>query len=875
MEFPARVVSHPILVIDKNNYLASSIANCLADHTTTIVVSQEKIESEKDIIHVPYLPPLPQIPNGMYRSIIFVWEEKQQHLLGPLLQKAQELQVPFYVVTSQEEKQFLPQDMPSATILVVGDLFDEEKQFPLTDFLKEAKTKKHIQLADMGLQEWYPVRLSDAVEKICQIIVQQKHAHAASFVGPMHKYTSLTIAHGLQKVDPDITIDFIGGINKAGYTRAEASVFESYDSIKKLQEVYKRLPIKRLKELKEVSQVAFGKPKKRKGRNRWELYVLYLFCVSILVPPLVAFVSAGIGLYLLSSSFQDVKSASFSSALAKASAAEQNFSLSQSAFGIVSKEMGVFGKSQSIDYIYKEVATGKKLSQLSEKGIHAFQLLKSVLGGKTLSSLADSEGAAADVQQAEILLQEINVADLPKQYQALFTSLQHMGEIFSGTESTLPQVLGVGGTKTYLVLFQNNMELRPGGGFIGSYGLLALQNGAVKSFTIHDVYDADGQLKGHIEPPFAIRRYMPLVHLYLRDSNFDPDFIINGKKAAFILSQETGEKVDGVIGVDLNVLQTVLSGVGSVYVPSYNQTVTSKNFFTLLEEHAEKNFFPGSTQKKDFLRGVANALISKFQGKLNLDLSTVMSQVIDLLEGKHVLVSFSDSSLESPFALAGLSSSLSDVRASSSGTMNDFLGITEANLGVNKANAYVTRSLAQQVTIDEKGNAIETATVTLHNTSNGTWPGGAYKNYIRFMLPSTATVTNIALNNVDQKIISAITDPKVYEAKAFTTPKGLEVAKENEAGKILYGFLIIVPVEATLSIQISYTIPRAFVLSNQKMVYSNFIWKQAGVNVFPYTLTLNVPQSYAILGNKDNMSIKEINDQIKKDSVYTVFFGEK
>jgi len=64
------------------------------------------------------------------------------------------------------------------------------------------------------------------------------------------------------------------------------------------------------------------------------------------------------------------------------------------------------------------------------------------------------------------------------------------------------------------------MELRPGGGFIGSYGILTMDKGKVSDFKIHDVYDADGKLKASIEPQFPVRRYLKLPHLFLRDSNF-------------------------------------------------------------------------------------------------------------------------------------------------------------------------------------------------------------------------------------------------------------------------------------------------------------------------------------------------------------------
>src|SRR6185437_16558381 len=76
-----------------------------------------------------------------------------------------------------------------------------------------------------------------------------------------------------------------------------------------------------------------------------------------------------------------------------------------------------------------------------------------------------------------------------------------------------PKLLGYNGTQTYLILFQNNAELRPGGGFIGSYGLVSFDHGKMGQFTIHNVYDADGLLTKHIEPSYIGRRYLQ-VHLY-------------------------------------------------------------------------------------------------------------------------------------------------------------------------------------------------------------------------------------------------------------------------------------------------------------------------------------------------------------------------
>ncbi len=75
--------------------------------------------------------------------------------------------------------------------------------------------------------------------------------------------------------------------------------------------------------------------------------------------------------------------------------------------------------------------------------------------------LADTESSAnSGVYLAKFLLQRVDLAR--------FRDIAFQGR---GIADRLPSILGKDGRKTYLVLFQNNMELRPTGGFIGSFGL--------------------------------------------------------------------------------------------------------------------------------------------------------------------------------------------------------------------------------------------------------------------------------------------------------------------------------------------------------------------------------------------------------------------
>ena len=85
--------------------------------------------------------------------------------------------------------------------------------------------------------------------------------------------------------------------------------------------------------------------------------------------------------------------------------------------------------------------------------------------------------------------------------------------------------------KKYVIFFANNMELRPGGGFIGSFGIFEIGNYSIGEIKIYDIYDADGQLTVHLDPPKPIAQYLHVPHWFFRDSNFSPDFFTNLPRA--------------------------------------------------------------------------------------------------------------------------------------------------------------------------------------------------------------------------------------------------------------------------------------------------------------------------------------------------------
>ncbi len=275
-----------------------------------------------------------------------------------------------------------------------------------------------------------------------------------------------------------------------------------------------------------------------------------LLCL-LLSPILVTAFAAVSGAATLQLSIRAVGRGNVQEAQQYASVAKESFGIAQS-LGSSLFYLDPFIKVQKTAAL-EQISTGKRLSEVELDVFRALTLLGAVSGDKSTASKEDFTEALAILKNSLITVQKMRAeGDLPRSVDNKITSLEPVLLPLENTIDSFPALLGFEGKREYVVLFQNNMELRPGGGFIGSYGLVKLDKGRVTDFTVHDVYDADGKLSTHIDPPYGLQRYMGAKHWFLRDSNFAIDFPQDAKQAETFLQLETGENVDGVIAIDTN-----------------------------------------------------------------------------------------------------------------------------------------------------------------------------------------------------------------------------------------------------------------------------------------------------------------------------------
>ena len=178
----------------------------------------------------------------------------------------------------------------------------------------------------------------------------------------------------------------------------------------------------------------------------------------------------------------------------------------------------------------------------------------------------------------------------------------------------LPQMLGDGGTRTYLLMAQQNAELRSTGGLTGSVGTIIVENGkiSVGEFSAGgNDYAAEANLFGEVtaeEDALFTNR----MAIRISDTNFNPDFPRVAHFAKGLYEAGTGQKVDGVIAIDPVFLQYLLSLAGGVDVAGIN--VNGDNAAALMLHDAYNMLSVEQTDR--FFSGVAGLAFKQIMGNL-------------------------------------------------------------------------------------------------------------------------------------------------------------------------------------------------------------------------------------------------------------------
>jgi hypothetical protein len=262
----------------------------------------------------------------------------------------------------------------------------------------------------------------------------------------------------------------------------------------------------------------------------------------------------------------------------------------------------------------------------------------------------------------------------------------------------LPELLGADAPATYLVLVQNEDELRPTGGFISGVARVTIVKGSLHEIAFEDSYAVDDFSQPYPDPPAPLLEYM-LSELWLfRDSNWSPDFPTSAQAAISLYTLTHDVQIDGVVAVDQQAVQELVGALEPLHVPGYAEPVTRENAIAM----AHQSWTPDPERsadwwahRKDFMAALLDAIVARLEGGLDRPAIVRLARAaLVALEEKHLLIYLKDQEAAALLADMNWDGALTT-------TPGDYLMVVDANLGFNKANAVVQESLEYLVDLTE------------------------------------------------------------------------------------------------------------------------------------------------------------------------------
>ncbi len=383
----------------------------------------------------------------------------------------------------------------------------------------------------------------------------------------------------------------------------------------------------------------------------------------------------------------------------------------------------------------------------------------------------------------------------------------------------LPKLLGVGGEAKYMILFQNDKEIRPTGGFITAYAVFRVNNGKISLEAANDIYKLDDTITKRVAPPDIIKERLLVYGWNIRDANFSPDFEESMKNFEDIYANSREKKtLDGIIAVDTHLLVRMMDVLDGVEI--YGTKFTTKNVdacdcpmvvYELLKAAGTPRGY-WVDNRKDMIGVLLQALLRKaFDAPSEVN-APLFQAAWEEAKEKHILVYLHDPDAQRGVEALGFAGKIQTFDG-------DYLHINDANLGGAKSNLFITQSVTQTVTASANGTK---TTLTIEykypragdncslERKEGLCLAGIYRDYLRVYLPKGTKVTEV--RGFENK------------SKAF----------EDLGHTVVDGFFTIVP-QGFSKIIINYESPITF----KNGQYRSLIQKQPGTEGNRYKVVVN------------------------------------
>ncbi len=356
--------------------------------------------------------------------------------------------------------------------------------------------------------------------------------------------------------------------------------------------------------------------------------------------------------------------------------------------------------------------------------------------------------AVSDAQSLEKKIKAIDQSNLPVAYRAKFESLSKKASLladnlrnFISTGEKFKEVLGLSRDKRYLLIFQNNSELRGSGGFLGSYAIVDFRDGKIRNLEVPGggSYDTEGGMRVSVAAPPPLWLVNPTWHFW--DANWWPDWPTTAQNLMWFLEKSDGPSVDGVIAVTPTVVERLLEITGPIDLSlEYGLVIDSNNFWETVQKiteqknlnksnpdavsHLPNNSVPvksdlplkqglevnSANKPKKIIGDLMAKILEVLPKKLNqANLVKIIAAFEENMAEKQILLYFTDPALQAEVASRNWAGELKD-------TDKDYLMVVNTNIAGQKSDRLMTEKIEQWSEVESDGTIINTVNITRTHT---------------------------------------------------------------------------------------------------------------------------------------------------------------
>lgn len=430
-----------------------------------------------------------------------------------------------------------------------------------------------------------------------------------------------------------------------------------------------------------------------------------------------------------------------------------------------------------------------------------------------------------------------------KNYVPLSMNLYRTQELLAGLTSFLAQP----NDQHILLIFQNPTEIRPSGGFIGSYGDITLNQGNIIDIRIDDIYNADRQLRHSFVPPKELQSVTR--DWGARDANWFFDFPTSAQKVMTILEDSDLHyqrliEFQGAIAINTNVLETIIKIIGPISLPDYNLTLDENNFLAQLQYEVEagKDKKPGQNPKR-ILSVLTPMLLERLHELDENQKTELLAGMQNHLAKKDIMVYMKNKKIQGFLDDMGIAGRVSDLPDNFSG---DYLAVVNANIAGGKSDAFVRQQIILSSSINSAGVVTDDLAITRSHRGQEQkewWYRATNKDYLKILTPPGSKPISVFGNNPYRLSFNEYRESeyiydktlKTIEASANLIEK-FQIKSGEESGKTYFGMWLHTPPGTTKEIKMKYELPNP-VPPKEGQTYAFIFDKQSGVESrLEYTL---------------------------------------